>query len=261
MRRPARPCRTPTEDELRNRHRRLPGASDRHGRRFRHVRERRHDPQPVLRATGHRLARRHRVPAPRPGTSFARPKVANDVGVTLAPIANWSGVPLADGRPSAAKTGTEGIQSGPASGQNSDAWMVGYTPQVSAAVWVGQRQQHDRDHRRLRPAGVRPRPARTHLEAVHGHLSRRGPTATDADNPADRGWGQRGAVRTAPPPAAVVVDSGTAHVRRAPRRRPSPSASRFESGHLEPAENVPRARPSTSAPSRPRRSLSPPPGP
>jgi membrane peptidoglycan carboxypeptidase len=46
-------------------------------------------------------------------------------------------VPLADGRPSAAKTGTEGIQTGPNSGQNSDAWMVGYTPQVSAAVWVG----------------------------------------------------------------------------------------------------------------------------
>ena len=72
-----------------------------------------------------------------PGVRSLDPKVANDVGVTLAPVASWSGVPLADGRPSAAKTGTEGIQSGPASGQNSDAWMVGYTPQVSAAVWVG----------------------------------------------------------------------------------------------------------------------------
>lgn len=65
------------------------------------------------------------------------PKVANDIGVTLGPIADWSGVPLADSRPSAAKTGTEGIQTGPNSGQNSDAWMVGYTPQVSAAVWAG----------------------------------------------------------------------------------------------------------------------------
>ena len=72
-----------------------------------------------------------------PGVRTLDPKVANDVGVTLAPIAGWSGVPLADGRPSAAKTGTEGIQTGPNSGQNSDAWMVGYTPQVSAAVWVG----------------------------------------------------------------------------------------------------------------------------
>ena len=65
------------------------------------------------------------------------PKVANDTTLTLEPIASWSGVPLADGRPSAAKTGTEGIQSGKHAGGNSDAWMVGYTPQVSTAVWVG----------------------------------------------------------------------------------------------------------------------------
>jgi membrane peptidoglycan carboxypeptidase len=64
-------------------------------------------------------------------------KVANDVTLTLEPIAAWSGVALADGRPSAAKTGTEGIQSGKYTGDNSDAWMVGFTPQVSAAVWVG----------------------------------------------------------------------------------------------------------------------------
>jgi membrane peptidoglycan carboxypeptidase len=63
-------------------------------------------------------------------------KVANDVTRTLEPVAAWSGVPLADGRPSAAKTGTEGIE-GDANNGNSDAWMVGYTPQVSAAVWVG----------------------------------------------------------------------------------------------------------------------------
>jgi membrane peptidoglycan carboxypeptidase len=64
------------------------------------------------------------------------PAVANDVSLSLEPVAAWSGVPLADGRESAAKTGTEGIQ-GDAKGNNSDAWTVGYTPQVSAAVWVG----------------------------------------------------------------------------------------------------------------------------
>jgi membrane peptidoglycan carboxypeptidase len=65
------------------------------------------------------------------------PKVANDVTLTLEPIANWSGVPLNGNRPSAAKTGTEGIQGGKYDGQNSDAWMVGFTPQVSVAVWAG----------------------------------------------------------------------------------------------------------------------------
>jgi len=64
------------------------------------------------------------------------PRVANDVTVTLKPVPGFSGVAL-DGRESAAKTGTEGIQSGPDEGRNSDAWMVGYTPQVSTAVWVG----------------------------------------------------------------------------------------------------------------------------
>jgi membrane peptidoglycan carboxypeptidase len=64
-------------------------------------------------------------------------KVANDVTMTLEPIAAWSGDALAGGRPSAAKTGTEGIQVGKHKGGNSDAWMVGFTPQVSTAVWVG----------------------------------------------------------------------------------------------------------------------------
>lgn len=62
------------------------------------------------------------------------PKVANDVTLTLQPIAAWSNDALAGGRICAAKTGTEGI---PGTTANSDAWMVGYTPQVSVAVWAG----------------------------------------------------------------------------------------------------------------------------
>jgi membrane peptidoglycan carboxypeptidase len=64
------------------------------------------------------------------------PKVANDVTLTLEPVAAWSNDPLAGGRTSAAKTGTEGIFNDP-NNNNSDAWMVGFTPQVSAAVWTG----------------------------------------------------------------------------------------------------------------------------
>ncbi|MDQ6850111.1 MAG: penicillin-binding protein [Actinomycetota bacterium] len=71
------------------------------------------------------------------GTRAIDAKVANDVTLTLEPIAQWSGVPLTNGRDSAAKTGTEGIQRGRYAGGNSDAWMVGFTPQVSAAVWAG----------------------------------------------------------------------------------------------------------------------------
>jgi membrane peptidoglycan carboxypeptidase len=62
-------------------------------------------------------------------------KVANDVTLTMKPVAQYSGDGLSGGRASAAKTGTEGISA--KSNNNSDAWMVGFTPQVSAAVWVG----------------------------------------------------------------------------------------------------------------------------
>jgi membrane peptidoglycan carboxypeptidase len=62
-------------------------------------------------------------------------RVANDVTVTMKPIAAFSGDGLAGGRQSAAKTGTAGVSKD--STDNSDAWMVGFTPQVSSAVWVG----------------------------------------------------------------------------------------------------------------------------
>ncbi|WP_299570484.1 transglycosylase domain-containing protein [uncultured Williamsia sp.] len=62
--------------------------------------------------------------------------VANNVTSAMEPIAAYSrGHALDDGsRPSAAKTGTTQLGD---TGQNKDAWMVGYTPQLSTAVWVG----------------------------------------------------------------------------------------------------------------------------
>lgn len=44
---------------------------------------------------------------------------------------------LANSRPSAAKTGT--WEHAGAEGGNKDAWVVGYTPQIATAVWVGDR--------------------------------------------------------------------------------------------------------------------------
>jgi membrane peptidoglycan carboxypeptidase len=61
--------------------------------------------------------------------------VANNVTSAMEPIPGWSnGHTLSGGRPSAAKTGTHQLGD---TGQNRDAWMVGYTPQLSTAVWVG----------------------------------------------------------------------------------------------------------------------------
>jgi membrane peptidoglycan carboxypeptidase len=58
----------------------------------------------------------------------------------LSRVPGLTGVPLANGRVAAAKTGTWEYTptdgSDPLRG-NADAWMVGYTPQVATAVWVG----------------------------------------------------------------------------------------------------------------------------
>ncbi|MCF8588981.1 transglycosylase domain-containing protein [Gordonia liuliyuniae] len=65
--------------------------------------------------------------------------VADNVTAAMEPIAGYSnGNSLSDptlgARPSAAKTGTAQLGD---TGENKDAWMVGYTPQLSTAVWVG----------------------------------------------------------------------------------------------------------------------------
>ncbi|WP_144208489.1 transglycosylase domain-containing protein [Mycobacterium tilburgii] len=66
--------------------------------------------------------------------------VADNATAAMVPIAAYSrGHALAGGRPSAAKTGT--VQLGDTQA-NKDAWMVGYTPSLSTAVWVGTVQDN-----------------------------------------------------------------------------------------------------------------------
>nr|MBA3523012.1 penicillin-binding protein [Geodermatophilaceae bacterium] len=67
------------------------------------------------------------------GTRAVSPEVANDVTFALEDIAGNADNGLADGRPSAAKTGTTQLDDN----DNKDAWMVGYTPQLVTAVWIG----------------------------------------------------------------------------------------------------------------------------
>ncbi|MFD6677148.1 transglycosylase domain-containing protein [Rhodococcus zopfii] len=64
--------------------------------------------------------------------------VADNTTAAMQPIAAYSnGHALAGGRPSASKTGTAQLGD---TGSNKDAWMVGYTPSLSTAVWVGTEQ-------------------------------------------------------------------------------------------------------------------------
>nr|WP_231496539.1 transglycosylase domain-containing protein [Rhodococcus sp. UNC363MFTsu5.1] len=72
------------------------------------------------------------------GEARLKPAVADNVTSALQPIAAYSrNHGLAGGRPSAAKTGTAQLGD---TGENKDAWMVGYTPSLSTAVWVGTEQ-------------------------------------------------------------------------------------------------------------------------
>ena len=61
-------------------------------------------------------------------------QVADNVIQSMLPIAGWSNSALAGGRPSAAKTGTAQFGN---TGGTKDAWMVGGTPELAVAVWVG----------------------------------------------------------------------------------------------------------------------------
>ncbi|MDL5154882.1 transglycosylase domain-containing protein [Actinomycetospora termitidis] len=61
-------------------------------------------------------------------------QLARNVTESMLDVASHSQIGLSGGRPVATKTGT--VQSSQ-EGQNNDAWTVGYTPQMSTAVWVG----------------------------------------------------------------------------------------------------------------------------
>ncbi|UIJ56520.1 penicillin-binding protein [Amycolatopsis acidiphila] len=70
-----------------------------------------------------------------PATNSA---IAATVTQSMTSVASSSGDGLSGARPNAAKTGT--AQFGD-TGHNSEAWMVGYTPQVVTAVWFGNKKQ------------------------------------------------------------------------------------------------------------------------
>jgi membrane peptidoglycan carboxypeptidase len=68
-----------------------------------------------------------------PGEQVLEPDVANDVTYALEGVAAYSHRSLDGGREVGSKTGTQGLDDV----NNSDAWMVGYTPSLSVSVWMG----------------------------------------------------------------------------------------------------------------------------
>lgn len=69
------------------------------------------------------------------GQQVVSKAVADNVAAAMEPIAHYSFKhDLAGGRVSATKTGTTQLGD---TGQNRDAWMIGFTPSLSTAVWAG----------------------------------------------------------------------------------------------------------------------------
>ncbi len=68
-----------------------------------------------------------------PGEQVIPAEVASDTTYALEDVADYSRRSLDGDRPVASKTGTQGLNAE----DNSDAWMVGYTPSLSTAVWMG----------------------------------------------------------------------------------------------------------------------------
>ena len=73
-----------------------------------------------------------------PGEQVLPADVVNDVTVALKDVAGHSRRALDGGREVASKTGTQGQGE-----NNSDAWMVGYTPSIATAVWMGNDKPSD----------------------------------------------------------------------------------------------------------------------
>jgi membrane peptidoglycan carboxypeptidase len=67
-----------------------------------------------------------------------RQEVADNVSQVLRDYPKKVDHELAGGRPAAEKTGTWELNAD--SADNGNAWMVGYTPQLATAVWVGNRK-------------------------------------------------------------------------------------------------------------------------
>jgi membrane peptidoglycan carboxypeptidase len=65
--------------------------------------------------------------------------LARTVSDSMTDVAQSSGFALADGRPADSKTGTQNYVApdGTDSGYDSDAWTIGFTPQIVTAVWFG----------------------------------------------------------------------------------------------------------------------------
>src|SRR6266511_3281486 len=185
------------------------------------------------------------------------PKVANDVTYSMEPVAGYSGVPLAGGRPCAAKTGTQ--QFG-ATSYNSDAWMVGFTPQVSTAVWVGSDKPTALKNAAGRPLYGRGLPGATWKAFMDAYLAGQtaarlptspqvrpapSPSPTASPTPSPTPSATRASPKTTPAPPPTTTPPAIPTSTPTPTPTPSPTPS--QAGPTCPGAGCPSPSPTASA--------------
>jgi membrane peptidoglycan carboxypeptidase len=171
------------------------------------------------------------------------PRVANDVAVSMRAVASYSNAALAGGRQSASKTGTVGIEN---SNDNSDSWMTGFTPQVSAAVWTGRDTNEPTYDSNGRPLYGSMLSAQTWKRFLDAYLA-------DAPNEPIPATPQVGAA--APPPSSApptseppVTSEAPPVTSSAPAPSPTPTTSAPTTSTPPPPVEPTTAAPTTSDP-------------
>jgi membrane peptidoglycan carboxypeptidase len=137
------------------------------------------------------------------------------------------------GRPAAGKTGTNGERNG-----NKDAWFVGFTPQLSTAVWYGNADRNKlvTDNGGPMYGGGRPaltwqqmmngalqgKPVQSFPPAAHvGNAINEAPSPTSSSTPTS----SSSATATATPTVTVTPTQSLPPVTQSPAPQPSPSNS------------------------------------
>lgn len=135
-----------------------------------------------------------------------RPEVVADLTDVLTRIPDNINKDLSGGRPVAGKTGTWELNDD--SSENGDAWMVGYTPQIAAAVWVGnvadRKPLRDKNNNSIGGAGLPATIWQRFMNEAHKGLDvARFPEAREIGSP-DAGNGKS----PAPPPPDPDTQGG-----------------------------------------------------
>ena len=155
-------------------------------------------------------------------------QIAGNVTTALKPVIPFSHLQCPDGHECAGKTGTQqydasGANASGTSGDNSQVWMVGYTPSVSAASWVGTGSNQplkDKNGKNISSSGL---PAQIWQEFMTNYLKGKPSEKFSAVDPIGNAATADDASTTTQPPPPANTPSQTPS--QMPSTPPPPSST------------------------------------